>query len=388
MLTKEKGRRVFNQGGYTEWLPILEQFTQLGTRDGAKMHYKLEEEIKGLEVLYAGELTVMGVAQQGSELRIYVERPETKEEGDERTATYDGEDEDDEELETQNLRRRVELNQARYSWRVFANDKIAEPTSAPDFYSIVDGTRFITGDENDLDWDNNYMTQPQVIGPDSIIFAESYDGLYRQFAGSKPVRLGVEDAVYSHPIVTRDGRWVIVSKDKDDEEESNQIVRLNLHTGREFRVNLPPADQLFAVAALPTLNRVLLKRGKSDYVPTGGKATGPDKPEHYLLDPATGITRLVSGEFRPLQDIGGRFLQGTEKPDEFWAAISDEKKNQTQIGRYSLKDFSFKPVTTVPQLQFDSMSMWVDAGQKKVYVVYKGQLLRLPLQAPAKSSAP
>ena len=76
-----------------------------------------------------------------------------------------------------------------------------------------------------------------------------------------------------------------------------------------------------------------------------------------------------------------RFLQATERPDEFWAAISDEKKNQTQIGRYSVKDFSFKPITTVPQLLFDSKSIWVDAAQKKVYVVYKGQLLRLPLQA-------
>ena len=53
-------------------------------------------------------------------------------------------------------------------------------------------------------------------------------------------------------------------------------------------------------------------------------------------------------------------------------------------GRYSLKDFSFTAVTTVPQLIFDSMAMWVDGGQKKAYVVYKGQLLRLPLQAPEK----
>jgi hypothetical protein len=384
MLTKDKGRRVFNQGGYTDWQPVQEQFTQLGMRDGARTHYKLEEEIKGLEVLYAGELTVMDVAQQGGELRVYVERRETKEESDEVTASYDAEDEDDEELQTQLLRRRIELNRARYSWRAFTNDKIAEPTSAPDFYSIIDETKFVTGDENDFDWDNNYMTPAQIVGPDSIVYAENYEGLWRQFAGSKPVRLDVENAVYSHPIVTRNGRWVVVSKVNDDQEESNHIVRMNLQTGREFRVNLPAADQLDPVAALP-LNKVLVKRAKPDYVPTGGKARGPDKPEYYLLDPATGVTRLVSGEFAPLLESGGRFLQPTERPDEFWAAMSDEKKNQTQIGRYSLRDFSFKPVTTVPQLQFDSMSMWVDAGQQKVYVVYKGQLLRLPLALPQKS---
>jgi hypothetical protein len=114
----------------------------------------------------------------------------------------------------------------------------------------------------------------------------------------------------------------------------------------------------------------------------GLKPKGPDRAEHFLIDPANGVTRLVSGEFAPLEQPGSRFLQATEKPDEFWAAISDDKKNQTQIGRYHLRDFSFNVVTTVPQLLFDSMSMWVDEGQKKVYVVYKGQLLRLPLQPP------
>ena len=113
-------------------------------------------------------------------------------------------------------------------------------------------------------------------------------------------------------------------------------------------------------------------------------AKGPDRPEYFLVDPATGATRQMSGDFTPLLRTGERFLQPAEKPDEYWAAISDEKKIQTQIGRYSLKDFSFKPIMTVPQLIFDSLSMWVDAGEKKVYVVYKGQLLRLPLQVAAK----
>ena len=385
MLTKEKGRRVFHMGSYTEWQPVQDQFAKLGAGDGAKMHYKLEEEIKGLEVLYAGELTVHDVTQQGNELRIFVERPETKEETDELQASYDVDDEDDEELQTQLLRRRVELNKSRHSWRVFAGDKVGTHTSAPDFYSVFDETKFVTGDENEPDWDNyGFMTQPQILASDSIIFAENYAGLWRQFAGSKPVRLGDEEAIYTNPIVTRDGKWVIATRIDDEGENPNHIIRLNLETGREFRVTLPPADQLFAFSFIPVLNKVLVRRQKQDYVPVGMKTRGPDKPEHFLVDPATGLTRLVTGEFAPLQQRGSRFLQATEKPDEFWAAISDDKKIQTQIGRYSVKDFSFKPVITVPQLIFDSMSMWVDAGQKKVYVVYKGQLLRLPLQAPQK----
>ncbi len=381
MLTKEKGRRVFHQG-YTEWMELHEQFTQLGTGDGAKMHYKLEKEIKGLEVLYAGELLVNDVTQQGNELRLFLERPQTKEELEELRASYETEVDDDDDLHLQLVRRRVELNRSRHSWRVFAGDKLGAPTSAPDFYLTIDETKFITGDENDLEWDE-YM-QPRILAPDSIVFTQNYDGLWRQFAGSKAVRIGDENAVYSSPITTRDGKWVIVTKTGEEENEQSHIVRLNLLTGREFRVNVPPADQLGAIAALPVINKVLVKRSKMDVVYVGAKPKGPDKPEYYLIDPVSGVTRLVTGEFAPLHDIGDRFLQATEKPDEFWAAISDEKKNHTRIGRYSLKDFSFAPVTTVPQLIFNSMSMWVDAGQKKVYVVYKGQLLRLPLQAPEK----
>lgn len=382
MLTKEKGRRVFHQGGYMEWLELHEQFTQLGTGDGAKVHYKLEEEIKGLEVLYAGELVVKDVTQQGNELRLFLERPQTKEELEKLRASYDTEDADDDELHSQLVRRRVELTRSRHSWRVFAGDKLGAPTSAPDFYSVIDETKFITGDENDLDWDA--YIQPLILAPDSIVFTQNYNGLWRQFAGSKPVRIGDENAVYSSLISTRDGKWLIVTKTGEEENEPSHVIRVNLLTGREFRVNLPPADQLGAIAALPVINKVLVKRSKMDVVYAGAKPKGPDKPEYYLVDPANGVTRLVTGEFAPLQDIGSRFLQATEKPDEFWAAIPDEKKNHTRIGRYSLKDFSFTPVTTIPQLIFNSMSMWVDAGQKKVYVVYKGQLLRLPLQAAEK----
>ena len=131
------------------------------------------------------------------------------------------------------------------------------------------------------------------------------------------------------------------------------------------------------------MNKVVLRRGTDEYV-APGKPKGPDRSEYFLLDPATGIARTVAGDFRPLRQTGTRFLQPTEKPDEYWAAVPDEQKNHTQIGRYSVKDFSFKPVMVVPQLIFDSMTMWVDAGKAKVYVVYKGQLLRLPLQATAK----
>lgn len=79
-------------------------------------------------------------------------------------------------------------------------------------------------------------------------------------------------------------------------------------------------------------------------------------------------------------EMSGRFLQSTGEPDQYWAAIPNETKNQTVVGRYNLKDFSFKPVPTVPQISFDSMSMCVDEKEGKLYLVYKSQVLRLPLK--------
>jgi hypothetical protein len=153
-----------------------------------------------------------------------------------------------------------------------------------------------------------------------------------------------------------------------------------LQTGREFLVNLNPADQSKPIAFLPLHNKVLLRRAKAEVDSPGRVVTGPDQPEYYLIDPQTGVLQLVSGEFVPLRQKGLRFLQPTNQSHEFWAAIPDEKKNQTEVGRYNLKDFSFKPMLAVPQINFSSLSMWVDESHGKLYVVYENQLLRLPLK--------
>lgn len=62
---------------------------------------------------------------------------------------------------------------------------------------------------------------------------------------------------------------------------------------------------------------------------------------------------------------------------EFWAAIPDSEKNETQVGIFNEKNLSFKPLLTIPKIKFDSMNMWIDAG--KVYFVFKGHVLSLPM---------
>src|SRR5262245_46904315 len=183
--------------------------------------------------------------------------------------------------------------------------------------------------------------------------------------------------VYANPLVTPDGKWVVAAKTDSNWGEPNYVVRFNLQTRREYRVNLPPADQFEAVGYIEAHNKVLLRRAK-DVDNDDSKSISPDEPEFYLLDVATGRTQRAQGEFTPLLQTGRRLLQPTGKPFEHWAAITDREKNETRVGRYNSRDFSFHTALEVSQLTFDSFSMWVDEKEARLFVVYEGQLLRLP----------
>jgi hypothetical protein len=380
VVSKEKGRRVFSQQGFLSLPEFPGNFTQLGDGEGAKTHYEIEKEIKGLEVLFADPdwAAVCVWQHETGQLQVFVESYE--EETEEPVKPDDTDDDDDEpteEMLIEQQRKEIAASRARFSWRVFANGKLGDVASQPDVYSVIDPVKFLYSINDDED---TFATNAQLLTPNSIIVARGDEGLWKQFAGSKAVRIGTAEGAYGNPLVTNDGKWLVVGKSDTDWSDPNYIVRLNLHTGREFRVNIEPADIFSPIAFLDGLGKVLLRRARGD---NASKPVGPDHPEFYLLDPATGQTRLVTGNFEPLLQAGQRFLQDADKPDECWAAIPDETKNETQVGRYNVRNFSFKPVMTVPHIIFDSMTMWIDATKGKVYVVYKGQLLRLPLQAAA-----
>jgi hypothetical protein len=377
-LTKEKGRRVFSHQGFGGWITVLGNFDLLGRGDGAKIHYNLEKEIKGLEVLYADDgLVVKDVWQQGAEIRIFVEREETEDEIKERNKSEDSVDEDDEAARAEQRRRESARLKARFSWRTLSGGKAGEVTSQPEGYSRFDENKFLSDDDDESSRRDD--RQVQMITSDSVIIARNFDGLWKQVAGRKAVRISGDEGAYATPIVTPDGKWVVVAKTDSDWSKPNYVVRFNLQTGRELRVNLPPADQFDPIAYLALHGKVLLRRTKDDYGRASSKSVGPDHPEYYLLDAATGETRLVSGEFAPLRQEGKRFLQPTHESEGFWAAIPNRERNQTEVGRYNLKSFSFEPLLLIPHITFDSTAMWVDEAGAKLYVVYEGNLLRLPV---------
>lgn len=379
-LKREGGRRVVSQQGFGDWMNVLMNFDMLG-REDAKVHYRLAEQIKGLELLVTDTtLAVKDVWQRGGDLRVLVVRDETEEESAQWQRLNEEEKEDETYEQTNARRSRVEqeLTRARTSWRVFGGGRLGGVTTPPE--------GFASSDEASPDFDPekfsanlNSRTSQSKAGRDYVL-AGGMDvgGLWRVSAGREPTRIGGEGS-YANPWVTPDGLWVVAAKAETDWAQPNDVVRLNLKTGREYRVQLPPAAEFEPVAYVEAHGKVLLRRAEEAVNRRPGAV--PAAPQFYLLDAATGQTQPITGVFEPLLQEGGRPLQPTAKPGEFWVALPDREKNETRVGRYATQDFSFRTLFVVPHLAFDSYGMWVDEAGAKLYVVYDGQLLRLPLPA-------
>jgi hypothetical protein len=100
-----------------------------------------------------------------------------------------------------------------------------------------------------------------------------------------------------------------------------------------------------------------------------------------LLDPASGALQPVQGEFGPLYDQALRTLQPAGKAAEYWVTLYDARRKQARLGRYNARAFTFMPVLDVPELELHSADVWVDEPRGKVWLTYKGHLLRLTLPA-------
>ncbi len=206
------------------------------------------------------------------------------------------------------------------------------------------------------------------------------DGLWVFRREAKPELIA--DGVFGRPVLCSGGEWIVAAKTPPAKmwNVPNGVVRIHLPDKKIFNVDLAPADNFNPVAWIQARSRVLLYRQR-DPAPDGN--AGPDRPEFYLLDPATGEQEKVRGELRPFFDAGNQQLQATEKPNEFWAAVHsslvDPYLSTTKIGRFDSYNFAFTPVIEFPDMHFESSDFFVDQSTRTVWLAINGDLLRFSL---------
>ena len=202
----------------------------------------------------------------------------------------------------------------------------------------------------------------------------SSDELY-VIKGGQAVK--IQSGYYINPIITADGRWVFAMK-YDYDNDRVFLMRINVQNGKENKINVNEQfGNLRPVVFVASLNKILLVA--ADHYEDGQEENIPTGATYFMLDAEMGVIQPFRGEVRPLIQQSFRPLQSSGKPDEFWAAIPDQRKEITQVGVYNQKTFTFTAKLKIPRITFDSMEMWVDEPGNKVYFVYKGELLALPL---------
>ncbi len=382
MLGKNGGRRVYVNGDSQGIFEGLDRVFEGMKKPPATLRYALSRQLPGLEILLASDdLHAETVWKDGAELKIAATQTAVRKKIDEEIEKISAEGDTSNGLEEianrqEDYRNKHEFDG--YGWyRVSTNG--AEPgASQPagvEFIPVFDGLKVPAGEEQ---W------KTRASG---FEIRSSEDGLYKVARGRiTKIRSGI----YEAPVVTPNGRWVVASKGDAMTETGQHLFRIDLLTNKEYIVDVPDNMSMVASVFVPTAGRVLLTPSHENYdegeYDPGPEDVAPDDDPAdslMLLDPGTGELQPVAGEFRPLAQQTFRPLQSAGRPNEVWAAIYDVEKDATEVGYYDTKVFVFRPVLKVPKIKFNSMSMYVDESANKVYFVYRGHLLSLPLGSKA-----
>jgi hypothetical protein len=355
-LDKSGGRRVYtsNLSYLMDYLPYKAKkphvqleifFDRLCSTGEFELRYALKAKIKELEALATDDKhPVKYVCKQGDEVRALVKE---KDSGWNET---NGDRKWEEEV---------------WRWRSVVNNKLGEIADQPDACPILDAQEDMPEEmrkgrrifENGL-W--------QIMSGRYFVRAGKWkdqEGLWLCAPGQEPKL--IMEGEYSGPLVTPDGNNLVAVR-------SGALVRIDLRTKQEAKVETD--NFYYPVTIVPGSGKVYFQRHREK------------QDEHLLLDPASGKLEVVKGEFEPLGDQHLRLLQPVSGSREYWAAIPDSEKNLTRVGRYDARAFSFKTLMEIPEIYFTSDEMWVDEGARRIYLAYKGRLLRLPLAVDQKSS--
>jgi hypothetical protein len=354
-LDKSGGRRVYASNLYhlMDLLPYKAKkphvqleafFAQLCATGEFELRYALKAKFKDLEVIAADDRhPVKYVCKQGDEFRALVREKEWGW------------------TETNGERK---WEQEVWRWHAITNDKIGEAADQPDPCPILDTQEDMPeemrkgrpGVENGL-WkikSGRYFVRSGKW--------KDREGLWLCAPGAEP-KLIVEGE-YSDPLVTPDGNYLVTVRDR-------ALMRIDIRRKQVMKVE---TANFYFLSLAPGSSKVYIQQHREG------------QTEYLLLDPANGKLEAVKGEFDPLSHQNSRPLQPVAGSREYWAAIPDSEKNLTRIGRYDTRAFSFKPLMEIPAIRFTSDDIWVDESAGRVYLAYKGHLLRFPLATDQKSS--
>ena len=396
MFSRNGGRRVFYRTNFEKQTAIdeLKKIFESFRAGEGKLHYWLSDKIKGLEVLLADERHIVrAIWKNADDFRVLVEEKAKEEEIsaelDEKDKTDNAVEIDDEDyVKKQQImiaqrQRREKVKYAHYVWRKIESGKLGAVAPAPTDadYSLeriaAAKSKIIRryGEEEE-----NYYTGDNRIRVGGFeIFSghlEDKRGLWEISGAQQPTL--IKAGWYFKLNGSSDGKWIVAAKTDESFAEPPSAVRINLQDGKEYKINLPPADRFYPIAAVPSQNKILLYRAKDENSRFKNNQS-PKTPEYYLLDAATGATQIIKGEFRPLEEKAFRPLKPTGNSNEFWAAIYNEKTKAMEIGRYETTTFSFKPILQIPEINLSSADVLIDERDAKVYFVYEGHLLALPI---------
>lgn len=389
MLGRSGGCRVFAWSDRKpEFFAGLEKILADFRVEPSSIKYAMSKDVPGLELLFASDdLQAQTVWKQGGDLRIVVSSVAVRTKVDEELSQMEAEEQDSDETDTEAAatenapevvspveKMREKRQYEGYAWHKIESGRLGDPVAQPaevEYIPLRDSLEIQPGEEQ---WKSRAAGFEIRADP---------SGLYKVERGKL---LKIKAGNYSDPVFSANGRWLIANKYDDDEGEG--LVRYNLTTNREYKVEHDGNGSLTTQAFVPAVGKYLViggylnEDGKIDDDDEDQNLNAPAMHQYYLLDPETGMLTSANGELRPLSQQTFRPLQPTTKPNEFWAALPSRARNETVVGRFDSRLFRFNAVVRLPKIIFESMNMWVDESEGKIYFVYNGHLLRVPMKTP------
>jgi hypothetical protein len=376
MLGRNGGRRIYLQAYEPPPFFVgLEKIFEDFRRPPSKLRYYLQNSLP-LEVLFENEnLHAETVWKNGMDFRVLINNQPKLKQIEKELEIQDEEDaekitEQYEDIYGQSEKRRKARAFESYSWYQFDGTGLRGLANQPTGVSFIPKRDQFAIQPDQRQWKSQTAT---------VEIRTDAEGLFKVTGGQiTKIRSGQ----YYNQVVTPNGRWVLAQKyGGDDEKGYISLVRIDLSTNREFKI-LPTTDfPIEPIVFVPAQNKVLA--GVKNYYEDeyyNQQMPEPHKAFFWLI-PETGALAEVKGNVEPLAQQTFRPLQPvTGKTDEFWAAVPDSGKKQTRIGTYNARTLAFKALLTLPQIEFDSMKMWVDEADQKVYVAYQGHLLSIRLK--------